>query len=169
MKLIQCHKCGDPKAAARLPRDGGQGRQLADVARVVLGAGHGLWRGDPSPLALADQQRGVGERAELAGVVGVKMADADLLDLLGLDLQLPELLDERDPRRARIRPRQVAGVPDHHVVAGADRVAAERERHVRVAVREDVAEAALVVGAAAAIRLRSVAAAQSDDNRECGW
>src|SRR6185369_8402917 len=90
----------DLAAAADPRREGGD-----------VGAGHRLGRRDRRPLALADQERRVRQRAELTGVVWVKVADADVLHLLGQDLELRELLDERDLRRARVGSRQVAGVP----------------------------------------------------------
>ena len=43
---------------------------------------------DAVPIALADKQRRVPERPELAGVVGVEMADADVFHVIGIDVDL---------------------------------------------------------------------------------
>jgi tripartite-type tricarboxylate transporter receptor subunit TctC len=138
---------------------GGLRLDLAGAAEPVLEARdvrarHGLGRGERLPFLLADEQRRVRHRVQLAGVVGVEMADADILHLLGLDLELRELLAERDLRRIRIGAGQVARVPDHVVVAVLDHVAAESERHLRLGVGVRVAEAPLVVEAVAAVEAR---------------
>jgi hypothetical protein len=87
------------------------------VKRWDVGARHRFRRGERRPLALADQKGRARQRAELAGVIGMEVADADELHLLRPDLELRELLGERDLRRARIRSWLVAGVPDHDVLA----------------------------------------------------
>src|SRR6266516_8182485 len=93
---------------------------------------------DAIPVALADEQRRIRERRELAGVVGVEVADADVFHLLRLHLHLGEALDDADLRRVRVRAGRETGVPDHGLVAVLDQVAAERERGVQVLVGEGV-------------------------------
>ena len=39
---------------------------------------------DLIPVALADQQQRLGKRRDLAGVIGMIVADADIFDLIGL-------------------------------------------------------------------------------------
>jgi hypothetical protein len=85
-------------------------------------------RVDAVPISLADEQRRVGERTELPGVVGVEVADADVLDLLRGDLELRELFRQADLRRVRAGSRRESGVPHHVVAAVLDHVAAEGER-----------------------------------------
>ncbi len=98
------------------------------------------------PVALPDQQRRLRERSGLAGVIAVIVADADILDLLGLDLQLRELLDQRDldrrARRRRARRRgRIAGIPDHVVICMADEIAARGQLQLLALVRHRVREA----------------------------
>jgi hypothetical protein len=85
-------------------------------------------------------------------MVAVKVADADVLDLVGCDLELLQAIHDADFRRVGIRARGEAGVPHHVVVAVLDQIAAEPERQLEVLVGERVAEAADVprrgVGAA---------------------
>src|SRR5437773_1873669 len=102
---------------------------------------------DAVPVALADEKRRIRERRELAGMVAVEVADADVFHLLRLHLHLGEALDDADLRCVRVRARRETGVPDHVLVAVLDQVAAEREsqREVRL-VRERVAEALGDVG-----------------------
>ena len=57
--------------------------QLANGAVLAL---RRLGVGQHVPVALADQQRGLRERADLAGVVTVVVADGDVLDLSGVSL-----------------------------------------------------------------------------------
>src|SRR6516162_9055243 len=40
---------------------------------------------DPIPVALADQQQRLGKRRDLAGVIGMIVADADIFNLIGLE------------------------------------------------------------------------------------
>jgi hypothetical protein len=51
-----------------------------------------VWSG--TGVALAVEQRRVRERRELAGMVAVKMADADVLDLLGRNLKLLQAIGD---------------------------------------------------------------------------
>src|SRR5262249_57776714 len=53
-----------------------------------IGALHRRRRGDLVPVTLSDEQRRVRERRELAGMVGVKVTDADELHLIGRDVEL---------------------------------------------------------------------------------
>src|SRR5580765_4260106 len=99
---------------------------------------HRRRRDDPVPVALADEQRRVRERGELTGMVAVKVADADVLDLLGRNLDLLQAIDDADGRRVGTRARCEAGVPHHVFVAVLDQVAAERERQLEILVRERV-------------------------------
>ena len=78
--------------------------------RVAVPGGFGPLSTSQSPLPMSSVA--CGNDASLAGVIAVIVADADVLDLLGLDLQLRELLDQRDLRsRAAVAPapRRVAG------------------------------------------------------------
>src|SRR5438094_10056220 len=68
-----------------------------------IGALHRRRRGDLVPVALADEQGRVRERSELAGMVAVKVADADVLDLLGRDLELLQAIHDADLRRVGTR------------------------------------------------------------------
>src|SRR3954463_12657950 len=76
---------------------GGLRLDLAAAAHPMLersdvGAGHGLRRRERLPFALADQQGRARQRGQLAGVVGVEMADPDVPHLLRLDLELRQLV-----------------------------------------------------------------------------
>src|SRR6185295_1862379 len=119
-----------------------------------VGALHRRRRGDPVPVALADEQHRVRERRELAGMVAVKVADADVLDLLGRNAELFQAIYDADFRRVGIRAGGEAGVPHHIFVAVLDQVAAERERQLEILVRERIGEALTDVrrrGAGAAV------------------
>ena len=101
---------------------------------------------DAVPVALADQQRGAGERRELAGMVGVEVADADELHLLGLYLDLRHVIGDAGLRRVRIGAGREAGVPHHVVVAVLDQVAAERESQLQIRKRQSIREALIQCG-----------------------
>src|SRR5215813_15465697 len=106
-----------------------------------IGALHRRRRGDLVPVALADEQRRGRERRELAGMVGVKVADADELHLIGGNTELFQAIYNADFRRVGIRAGGEAGVPHYIVAAVLDQVAAECERQFQVLVSERVAEA----------------------------
>jgi len=52
-----------------------------------------------------------GKRADLAGVIGVIMADANIFDLVGLDCDLRQQIDQAHLRRDIGHGHGVAGVP----------------------------------------------------------
>ena len=126
---------------------------------VGKGAGvhalRGLRRRDGVPIALADEQRGFRERRELARVVGVVVADADILHLVGRDLELRELVGKAHLRCVRVRAWHKAGVPHHVFVAVLDDVAAIGEGSLHVLVGERVAPALDRVGDQRASRLEA--------------
>src|SRR4030095_14906178 len=115
------------------------------------------------PVALADEQRRARERRELAGMVAVKVADADELDLVGRDVELLQAIHDADFRRVGIRAGSKAGVPHHVLGPMLDQVAAIRERQLEILVRKRVAEALVDVG-----RLGGSAAVDAR-KRKLGW
>jgi hypothetical protein len=76
------------------------------------------------PVALADQECRFRKRIHLPNVVAVIVADADKLDVLGLELQLAQKVHEADFRRNVGRVHGMTGVPHHVVIAVLDQVAA---------------------------------------------
>ena len=127
-----------------------------------VGALHRRRRGDAVPVALADEQRRVRERRELAGVVAVEVADADELDLVGRDVELLQAIHDADLRRVGAPAGGEARVPHHVFVAVLDQVAAERERQLEVLVGERVGEAL------ADVRRRGAGAAVDAGQRDVG-
>jgi hypothetical protein len=123
----------------------------ADPVRERRGrrVGRRLRARDDVPVALADQQRRTRKGRDLAGVVRVVVADADEPHLLGLDVQLRELVDDADLRCDGARAHRVPGVPQQVVVAVPDEVAAVDEGHLQADVREGVGEARDIGGAGA--------------------
>src|SRR4029079_19117038 len=109
---------------------------LPAFERCVIDARRRRRRGDGRPFGLADQQRGLGKRGDLAGVVAMEVADADELDLLWLDVELRELVDDARLRAGVRRARRKTGVPQHVIVAMLDDVAAVDELDLLVAVLE---------------------------------
>jgi glutaminyl-peptide cyclotransferase len=79
------------------------------------------------PVALADQERGFRKQVHLTNVVAIVVADADILDVVRLQLQLGEQLGDGFLRRHGSRTLPEAGIPHHVVVAMLDQVAAEYE------------------------------------------
>jgi hypothetical protein len=98
-------------------------------------------RGDRIPVAFADQQGGFRKRGDLAGVVGVIMADADESNLLGLDVELRQLVDDAHLRRHVGGGHGVTGIPQQVLVAMLDQIAAVDELKFQVAVGIGVREA----------------------------
>ena len=108
--------------------------QLARAADPVRKRGHvgahvGLGRGDAVPVALADQQCGAGERRHLTRVVRMIVADAHVLDLFWLDVDLRQLVHDAHLGCGRTGRQRVAGVPQKVFVATLDEVAAKGEHH----------------------------------------
>src|SRR6476469_10495247 len=69
------------------------------LERREIDAGGRLRRGDCVPVAESDPQRRPRERCDLAGMIGVIMADANIADLFGLDADLVQLVDDTHLRR----------------------------------------------------------------------
>ena len=89
-----------------------------------------------APISTVD----FGNEADLAGVVGVIVADADVFDLLGLDVELRQLIDDAHLRRDVGRRHGVAGVPQQIIVVVLDQIAAEDELKLQIAVGIGVRE-----------------------------
>ena len=94
-------------------------------------------RPESVPIALADRQRRVREIARLAGMVGVEVADADDVDVFRPDADLGKLVDQPALERLalfgivdRLVDQRIAHarVPQQHLVALADQVAAADQR-----------------------------------------
>src|SRR4029079_615581 len=81
------------------------------------------------------------ERRDLAGMIGVKMADADILDLIGLDVDPGESIDQAHLRRDVRRRHGMAGVPQHVLVAVLEKIATEDKLNLLVAVGKSIREA----------------------------
>src|SRR5258708_37957515 len=96
-------------------------------------------------------------------MVAVKVAAADVLDLLGRNPELLQAIDDPDCRRVGTRAGCEAGIPHHVFVAVLDQVAAERERQLEVLVRERVGEEL------ADVRRRGAGAAVDAGKRDLGW
>src|SRR5215467_2732771 len=113
-----------------------------DPARERLRVHAGAWlsAGQRIPVALADQERRLRKRSDLADMVTMIMTDADILDLLGRELQLCQEVHEARLRRDRPGAHGVAGIPDHVLVAMLDEIAAEDELHLQVAIGIGVGE-----------------------------
>src|ERR1700730_3501268 len=166
-RRVTRHPQNDHAAVAEHVLVPGQRLDLPAFADPALEArGIGAWhrrRGDdPVPVAFSDEQRGVGERLELAGMVAVKVADADVLDLLGCDRQLLQAINDTDLRGAGVRAGFEAGVPHHVFVAMLDQVAAEREGQLEVVVGKGIGEAL------ADVRRRGAGAAVDAGQRDFG-
>src|SRR4029434_3852940 len=78
---------------------------------------------DRIPVALADQERRLWKRTDLAGVSGVIMADADVLDLLGFDVDLRQEVDQADLWRHVGRGHRMTSIPQQVLVAVFDEIA----------------------------------------------
>ena len=109
-----------------------QGFDLAAAAdpareRRRVDARGGWCGGQHVPVPLADQQRRGGKCAGLSGVVAVVVADADVFDLLGLDVEFGKLLRQRCLGCCGARAQGLTRIPHHVLVATADQVAAEGE------------------------------------------
>src|ERR1700733_6925750 len=57
-----------------------------------------LGRRDRVPFPGADQEGRLRKRSDLAGVIGVIVADADIFDLVGFDIDLCQEIDQTDLR-----------------------------------------------------------------------
>src|SRR5262249_29064646 len=93
--------------------------------------------GETVPIPLADQQGRLGKLIRLADVIGMEVADADELHLLGRDLQLREQIRGADLGSNGTSSRRLSRVPHHIVVAVLDEIAAvdELELDARVGIR----------------------------------
>ena len=74
-------------------------------------------------------------------MVGVEVADADELDLVGRELELRELVDHAHLGRDGTGAHRMAGVPKHVIVAVLDQVAREDERNFHSVVSIGVGKA----------------------------
>jgi len=92
------------------------------------------------PVALADQERRLRERTDLAGVIGVIMADADKCNLLGLELDLRQLIDHANLRRHIGSGHGMTGIPQQILVAVLDEIATVNELKFQIAIRIGVRE-----------------------------
>src|SRR5215467_5595377 len=96
---------------------------------------------DRVPVAFAYQQCRLRKRAHLAGVIGVIVADADIGNLLRLEIDLRQQIDEAHLRRDVGLIHGVAGVPQQILVAVLDEIAAVDELKLEVAIGIDVGKA----------------------------
>ena len=112
--------------------------QLSNGLKFTPSAGFGLVIASQSPLPISSVA--FGKEADLAGVIGVIMADADIFDLLGLDVDLRQQIDQAHLRRDIGRGHGVAGVPQQIVVAMLDEIAAEDELKFQIAIGIGVRE-----------------------------
>ena len=69
------------------------------------------------------------------------MADADKFDLLGLDVDLGEVIDQARLRCDVRRRHGVAGIPQHILIAMLDEIATEDELNFQVAIGKRIREA----------------------------
>lgn len=96
---------------------------------------------DAVPVPLTNQQACSRKVGQLSSMVGMEVADANELDLLGFDLQLGQLIDNADLWCRRASTHGVASIPEHVVLAVLDEVAAEGEGEFLSRVGESVGEA----------------------------
>ena len=88
----------------------------------------GLRTGQRIPITLADQERRLRERADLTDVVAMIVADADILDLIGLYVDLPQEVHQAHLRGDCTGTHRVAGTCRLTTTKGcaADRIGADR-------------------------------------------
>src|SRR5262245_38980966 len=73
-------------------------------------------------------------------MIAMIVADADVLDLLGLEVELSQEVDQARLRRGRAGAHRVAGVPDHVLIAMLDEIAAEDQLQLQVTISIGVGE-----------------------------
>ena len=109
--------------------------------RCDICACHCRRRIDAVPVTLTNQQACSRKGGQLSSMVGMEVADANELDLLGFDLQLGQLIDNAGLWCRRASTHGVPSIPEHVVLAVLDEVAAEGEGEFLSRVGESVGEA----------------------------
>jgi hypothetical protein len=97
------------------------------------------------PIAIADQERRLRKQV-LADMVGVTMAETDVLDLIGSDVHLRQQIDEAGLRRNAAGAHAKAGIPDHVIVAMLDEIATQNKSNVRYVISESAKEVKTEIG-----------------------
>src|SRR5262245_25154400 len=102
--------------------------QFENGAGLAFSGGLGLVSTSQSPLPISSVD--LRERADLADVIAVIVADADVLDLLGLDVDLPQQIDQAHFRRHVGGGHGMAGIPQQVFVAVLDEIATVSEQKI---------------------------------------
>src|SRR5215831_15287614 len=111
------------------------------LERLEVHALGGLRAGDRFPFLSANQQGCFREGVDLASMVGMIVADSDIFDLIGLNVDLGQLIDHAHLWCNIGRRHGMTGIPQHILVTMLDEVATEDELNLQAREGKGVREA----------------------------